>query len=545
MALPPDVSAGTTGHPDAHDALHTRYNALTPGGVATEPVPVGLLGTGTPTSVKFLNGLGAWATPVGGGEAPVDVGVRYVTEDGHDGNTGLSWATAFATPQGAYDDLCAFADANWAKVNGRTHVGSIHIARKANGTPYDVGRLELRKTHSAEFHGHGITRAQDDFVGLVRFTTTSAVETEMVALTDDITTSNGYGFKFINLGFTIDCNVATSVTAIIRANDCNFVDVKGCRANATNMTNGLFFLETDGNADNSWWDVSGNRTHGMGFYRCVGTQFNNNRSQFSHNQVFGTRSGTGLPVIDALFDLDRVNDATFSNNNCESANIGFKVNGGDNNLFLNNAGECDSFDTPFYNFNSCADQLVVGGRATVGGQGTSVNGVLVLVDGTSRRIVLVHAAIEPTGTATAIKDKAVDNSDNKGNLTVMTANGFRMSRHALDLPNLGDAPENAKINTAGAYWYDEVNHVVKTRDGVGSTRLVVRNGREIISGSSTILDATSSLVVAHGMPTTPTTVSATPAGNELVWVTSIGATNFTLNRAGTSGALIVKWTAHI
>lgn len=40
-------------------------------------------------------------------------------------------------------------------------------------------------------------------------------------------------------------------------------------------------------------------------------------------------------------------------------------------------------------------------------------------------------------------------------------------------------------------------------------------------------------------------VFATPQGNELAWVTGIGATQFTLNRAAGTNALVVDWCAEV
>lgn len=44
MTLPANVSPGDSDHDDHHDKIHTRYNALTPGGVATEQIPANVLG---------------------------------------------------------------------------------------------------------------------------------------------------------------------------------------------------------------------------------------------------------------------------------------------------------------------------------------------------------------------------------------------------------------------------------------------------------------------------------------------------------------------
>lgn len=62
-------------------------------------------------------------------------------------------------------------------------------------------------------------------------------------------------------------------------------------------------------------------------------------------------------------------------------------------------------------------------------------------------------------------------------------------------------------------------------------------------GTATIADTVSTAVVTHSLAVTPTAVTATASGNEAVWITNIGATQFTINRSGTTGALPVYWRA--
>jgi hypothetical protein len=65
------------------------------------------------------------------------------------------------------------------------------------------------------------------------------------------------------------------------------------------------------------------------------------------------------------------------------------------------------------------------------------------------------------------------------------------------------------------------------------------------TGTATIIDTAATQSVTHGMTGTPTSVTVSSDGNELVWVTAIGATTFTLTRAGTSGARVCYWSATI
>lgn len=63
------------------------------------------------------------------------------------------------------------------------------------------------------------------------------------------------------------------------------------------------------------------------------------------------------------------------------------------------------------------------------------------------------------------------------------------------------------------------------------------------NGSDTIADTNSSVTVSHGLPFAPTSVVVTPDKDEHTWVTGVTATQFVINRAGTSGALVCRWVA--
>lgn len=64
-------------------------------------------------------------------------------------------------------------------------------------------------------------------------------------------------------------------------------------------------------------------------------------------------------------------------------------------------------------------------------------------------------------------------------------------------------------------------------------------------GTGTIANGQSTVTVTHGLGLTPAAAMATPQGNEAVWVTAKGATTFTVNRAGTTGALNFDWVARV
>ena len=57
------------------------------------------------------------------------------------------------------------------------------------------------------------------------------------------------------------------------------------------------------------------------------------------------------------------------------------------------------------------------------------------------------------------------------------------------------------------------------------------------AGVGTIPDGDATLIVAHGLGATPTSVTVTPGGEARLWVTDIDGTNFTVNRANIESAL--------
>lgn len=79
---------------------------------------------------------------------------------------------------------------------------------------------------------------------------------------------------------------------------------------------------------------------------------------------------------------------------------------------------------------------------------------------------------------------------------------------------------------------------------VAGTGHIIKNNTGYITenyGSSTIADASATIVVNHGLNITPNNISLTTSGNELVWYSNITSTQFTINRALTSGNLDVSW----
>ncbi len=72
-------------------------------------------------------------------------------------------------------------------------------------------------------------------------------------------------------------------------------------------------------------------------------------------------------------------------------------------------------------------------------------------------------------------------------------------------------------------------------EGIIRERFLEASG-QIDAGNSTE-------VITHGLGVIPSSVLLTPQGDTRIWVTTVGATTFTVNRTGTSGNLGFYWLA--
>ncbi len=336
---------------------------------------------------------------------PAEQGIRYVTETGNDLNDGQSWPTALASPQAAYDDLVTWAIANLGG-DARKHVGVVHIGRRTDGGFYDVDDgLVLNNLYTCDFVGEVMTRLQDeDIQGTSRLGSTSATATALVFGTNTGVTS--YGHKFINLGFIVDPAVNTAMTSCIEAIGWNFVNVKDCWARGVGGAWTGFFIEAEGGTDNSWWTVENNRVTGMGLLFIPGlASFNNNRWWVGHNQVFVDFTGSGIEGLTAMIRVKRLFDSTFIQNNLEGGNKAVEFFGGGGNCtWINNSGETNTHDNPFYEFNATFNHTIIGGRCETVEE--SQTGAFVNTIGTCGGIWVFNPLLKTTtDPATGFKDR--------------------------------------------------------------------------------------------------------------------------------------------
>ena len=310
---------------------------------------------------QLESGDGSHTHPGSNGGPLVDVGIRYVTEGGDDSSDGLSWATAMASPQAAYDALVTnFTSKGRTVINGRRHVGTVLLG--PHSTFYDVGEgLIVDKRAVAEFEGVQASKGQDPYAWMSRLGTTSPTATALIHLDDVPNPSNSYGFEFRNLSFYADLAVATSLESMIQANDANMTTVADCYADVDGGPLDGFFIKCDGNSDNSWWDVTGNRVNSMGLIQAVAPTTNNqNRWTVEKNIVFCSNRN-----LRGMIDLFNVFDATIIGNTLEGNMVGTYLGSCGNITAINNSGESSEPGDPFYVMDWGWGNNIVGGRCQI------------------------------------------------------------------------------------------------------------------------------------------------------------------------------------
>ncbi len=326
----------------------------------------------------------------------VDVGIRYVTEDGDDQSDGLSWVTAFASPQAAYDSLVAnFTDRGLAAIKGRSHVGTVLVG--PHSTFYDVGEgLILNQNAVAEFQGVQASKGQDPYAWMSRLGTTSPTCTALIQMTGSV---NSYGFEFRNFSFYADLSVATSLEAMIRAHNANMVTVDDCYADVDNGPFDGFFIKCSGAVDNSWWDVTANRVMSMGLIQAVAPTTNNqNRWNVEKNQVFCSN-----PNLRGMVDIFNVFDSTFIGNNLEGDMVAVYAEKCGSNSFINNSGEATNDTHAAYVMPGGWWNIIIGGRWQ-----TPTSGVFLDRTGGGSPVTVINPQATLTTRTDGAKNRIID-----------------------------------------------------------------------------------------------------------------------------------------
>ncbi len=97
------------------------------------------------------------------------------------------------------------------------------------------------------------------------------------------------------------------------------------------------------------------------------------------------------------------------------------------------------------------------------------------------------------------------------------------------------------LSTARAQQFPETTPVADIELRLADLEGLIR--QRFLEGTAQIDAGNSTEVISHGLGVVPSSISLTPQGDTRVWVTSVGATTFTVNRLGTSGNLGFYWQA--
>ena len=95
------------------------------------------------------------------------------------------------------------------------------------------------------------------------------------------------------------------------------------------------------------------------------------------------------------------------------------------------------------------------------------------------------------------------------------------------MPGVSRYPEEAPLS--------DLDSRVATLEGIIRQRF--------LEGAGQIDNGNSVEVIAHGLGVVPSSLFVTPFGNTLIWVDSVNATTFRVNRSGTSGDRGFYWLA--
>lgn len=211
-----------------------------------------------------------------------------------------------------------------------------------------------------------------------------------------------------------------------------------------------------------------------------------------------------------------------------------------------------SFVKGVHRSNGAPSQLSIKGNhistSTTSDEGARLQGV-------GDKIILSDNEFEDVGNAVSV--------NSTGNVHV-TDNTFRNVSRGIRVDGsgnevvriLGNHIENTVgegIRFFGSMTIAEVrhNHMKGTGGAVdlANATTLIRSGNvgheTEASGTDTIADTSATVGVSHGLTETPTSVTITPRGNDTLWVSARGASTFTVERSGTSGALDFDWKAEV
>ncbi len=217
--------------------------------------------------------------------------------------------------------------------------------------------------------------------------------------------------------------------------------------------------------------------------------------------------------------------------------IGFVRGSSYNTVTGNNFYNAGARAVDFEGLTADSHDNIVSGNIITPGSGVPAV-VLGSTAACNKNIITGNVMVVTGATAAVIIRNASSNNLISQN-RISTANGYSVTIAADSNNNIIN--ENILTSTAGQYISD------------AGTGTIVRDNQGYLtenSGTATVLNTTTTIVVAHGLATAPTRVLLTArlwSAAAKAWVTDIGAANFTINVDADPGAgtAIFDWKAQV
>lgn len=207
----------------------------------------------------------------------------------------------------------------------------------------------------------------------------------------------------------------------------------------------------------------------------------------------------------------------------------------DNNVLTTGAGgigffveTCNSFDLKGGNYGDwySAEIQSVDEISTISTTLTGSQAGIRLLTGASGKVVIKNCVDDITTGSGAVDIRGLVNGAQIKNNEFINRIGVRML-------NSGGNPSNITVK----------DNTMTGMTVVGSGHVIQRNTGYVTEnfGADTIANSSSTVVVSHGLSITPSNIVLTPAADDRIWYSTITSTQFTVNRAGTTGALNFSW----
>ena len=354
---------------------------------------------------------------------------RYVDyANGNDSNDGATPYRAFKTIPAAYNALKAAASAGYTPASEGSTTGVLAVGRivLAPGD-HDIGAgLAITNTAPVEIVG-----SRSGGYGYRPQNSSSRIISSSATATEFIKTGDGtkvvYGCKFDGITFVVNPSTNTALTACIRAqcnDNLNVVNCAGMTSDSSNQP--IPLLEQNpgsmGTPDQAWLRLLNNNTSGLTLYHAL-PGGNLNRSIIGWNQVeYGTGSGV-YPIIWlegnfwAGIVIGNNLEGGAANDHCTLGSASYSVT---ETVFINNSGESGNGTYPFYHVVNGAMNTFIGGYCTAT---NGDNGIWIQFDTNGYGGNQVYNPRVTKAGQTSYKRRYVDNSSYQASNQLYGRNG--------------------------------------------------------------------------------------------------------------------------